>query len=117
MKNLNYFLKLAKQNDSIPEETAEDWAEWVARPVLEHNFAPRQARAILEIVGRMLSNGENINDIINLLLTISRMCSSVSHETNPGISASKARKGLKNILTLLLNSETIKSHNETKGGY
>ena len=46
--------------ESAPEETADNWAEWVARPCVKYPLAPREARAILEIFGQLRAYGINL---------------------------------------------------------
>ena len=89
--NIDYYLRLAEQNESIPEEVSNNWAEWVARPVITHNLAPRHARAVLEVVGDLMDEGNSISNILGLLLTISKLKVS-------GVNINKARETLKNTI-------------------
>ena len=47
--DVNYWLDVAAQKESLPEETAETWADWVSEPCRTSLLSPREARAILEI--------------------------------------------------------------------
>lgn len=89
-KNIEYYLDIAAQDRSLPEETADNWAEWVARPVVTHNLAPRQARAALELIGTLADLGVNVSDILGLLATVPRL-------TITGVNGAKAGKALKKI--------------------
>lgn len=47
--DVNYWLNVAAQKESLPEETAETWADWVSEPCITSPLSPREARAILEV--------------------------------------------------------------------
>ena len=48
-KKINYWLDVACQRKSLPEETSETWADWVSEPCIKSPLSPREARAILEV--------------------------------------------------------------------
>lgn len=51
ISEIQYWLNIASQTESLDVESEEDWESWVTRPCIEYPLAPRQARAILEIFG------------------------------------------------------------------
>ncbi len=63
-KKLKEYIDIANSRNSLPEETADDWTKWVTEPIVQHNFAPRHARAILEVFGQMADHGINIMRIL-----------------------------------------------------
>lgn len=58
------WIKIADQSKSLDVETSNDWEAWVARPCIDTILAPRQARAILEVVGYFANKGVKISTII-----------------------------------------------------
>ncbi len=89
-KGIGYYLEIAAQEYSLPEEIANNWEEWVAHPVIAHNMAPREARAVLEVVGSLLDLGYSISDLLGLLLGVPPL-------TTYGISGAAAGKELRAI--------------------
>ena len=57
LNNINKWINLSDQFESIPEEISPDWASWVAAPVINHMLAPRHARACLELIGVLADTG------------------------------------------------------------
>lgn len=51
-------------NHSFSWETQKDWEKEVASPVYQYMLAPRQAKAILVIIGKALSSGAHYEDIL-----------------------------------------------------
>jgi len=66
------WVKIAAQTESLDAEIAEDWESWVARPCVETILAPRQARAILEVVGYFANHGVRTEEIIRELVRLPR---------------------------------------------
>ena len=64
---LKYYLLMANKNTSFPEETAENWESWVCRPVITHMIAPRHARASLELIGKIVDSGQNLERVFEVL--------------------------------------------------
>ena len=65
---LEKWVKLARQRESIPQEVSPDWERWVAEPVIKYPLAPREARAILEVFGYFASRGIAVADILEDLI-------------------------------------------------
>jgi len=63
MDNLEDFLRMVG-NESIPEDLEKDYYKWVCEPIIKYPLAPRWARAVLEIVGFLLSHGVSIKKIL-----------------------------------------------------
>ena len=51
------WLEIAIQADSLEVECEDGVEQWVFRPCIETALAPRQARAALEIMGYLVSQG------------------------------------------------------------
>jgi len=66
----DYLIEAVSKGVSLKEETDENWARWIAQPVVDWPIAPREARLVLDVVGEMVKQGHSILDIIGLLLAI-----------------------------------------------
>jgi len=60
-----FWVALARFPYSLPVETdADKWMAWVTKPIIQSPLAPREARAILEVFGRLASQGREIGSIL-----------------------------------------------------
>ena len=66
------YLERYLQNTSLPEELKEDWAKWVCKPVITCCMGPREARAILEVAGRLKNLGISSKSILLKMLKMMR---------------------------------------------
>lgn len=57
LNTINYWINLSAQNESLLSEISPTWQAWVTSPILEHQLAPRQARACLELLGIIVDHG------------------------------------------------------------
>jgi hypothetical protein len=64
----DYWLRLAGQGRSLPQETNSNWEKWVALPCRNYMLAPRQARAALEIIGYYASQGHRVDRLLIKLI-------------------------------------------------
>lgn len=63
IKNINE-LTMMLSNEGIDTETRDGWEKWVCQPVVNYPFAPRYARAALEILGFLESHGVSIRTVL-----------------------------------------------------
>lgn len=61
---INNWLKIATQSNSLEVETDVGVEQWVFRPCIETSLAPRQARAALEILGYLVNFGIPASSIL-----------------------------------------------------
>lgn len=54
-------------NTSLSPELKKNWRVWVCLPITKYPFAPRYARACLEIIGKLLAEGTSIETIVDRL--------------------------------------------------
>lgn len=63
----NYESKVIRdsfRNQSLSWEIQKDWEKEVASPVCQYMLAPRQAKAILVMIGKALSSDAHFEDIL-----------------------------------------------------
>lgn len=90
--NIQDWINFACVKKSLPEETNNTWESFVARPVITSSLAVREARAALELIGRIKNLGFSINIILQLL---SQSFNLIDSEMNGAIKAQKIRNMIK----------------------
>jgi hypothetical protein len=70
---IQHWLRIAKQSESLEVECENGVEQWVFRPCIETSLAPRQARAALEIMGYLVSQG------VPAVTILERMTNNVYH--------------------------------------